>query len=74
MALILAFTFARLANVCQTTLLYVLHLEDSQEDMLLSSIQCCQHTESVYLKKSSEEQVQKILKCQILYIAVEQDN
>ena len=32
-------------------LLYVLHLEDSQEDMLLSSSQCCQHTESVLSKE-----------------------
>ena len=40
-------------------LLYVLHLEDSQEDMLLTSSQCSQHTKSVYPKKCSEEQVQK---------------
>ena len=55
-------------------LLYVLRLEDSQEDMLLTSSQCCQHTESVYPKKCLEEQVQKISMYQMLYIGVEQDN
>ena len=69
--LLLDWLFAKpISNV----ILYVLHLEDSQEDMLLTSSQCCQHTESVYPKMCSEEQIQKISKCQINIIGVEQDN
>ena len=63
-------------SACIHCRMFGLHLEDSQEDMILTSSQCCQRTESVYPNKSSEdlEQVQKKLKCEILYIGVEQDN
>ena len=54
-------------------LLYVLHLDDSQEDMLLTS--SVLPTYRVSLSKEVFRRARtKKSKCQILYIGVEQDN
>ena len=58
MALIMVLLLLDLIMFAKPMLLYVLHLEDSQEDTLLTSSQCCQHAESVYVQKSRYKNIE----------------